>query len=231
MKVRTTIVTVLLFSLLGGVVALGTSGCASRTEETGIPDVETIEIKEYQGENLSSINDFRENSIAGPQYIDKEKYRLTITGLVDNPLTLTYDEVINQYQSQQKVIKLDCVEGWSVTILWEGVLIKDLLQTAGIKPEAKAVIFRAYDGYSTALPLDYLTEKNIILAYIMNGVTIPPERGFPFQVVAESKWGYKWAKWVTEIELSDDTNYRGFWEERGYSNDGSLDKEFFDYNQ
>jgi DMSO/TMAO reductase YedYZ molybdopterin-dependent catalytic subunit len=230
-KVRTTIFTVLLFSLLGGVVALGTSGCASRTEETGVPNVNAIEIKEYQGENLSSINDFRENSIAGPQYIEKDKYRLTITGLVDNPLTLTYDEVINQYQSQQKVIKLDCVEGWSVTILWEGVLIKDLLQTAGIKPEAKAVIFRAYDGYSTALPLDYLTEKNIILAYIMNGVTIPPERGFPFQVVAESKWGYKWAKWVTEIELSDDPNYRGFWEERGYSNDGSLDKEFFDYNQ
>ncbi len=188
----------------------------------------TIEIKEYQGENLSSINDFRENSIAGSQYIDKEKYRLTITGLVDNPFTLTYDEVVNQHQSQQKVIKLDCVEGWSVTILWEGVLIKDLLQPAGIKPEAKVVIFRAYDGYSTALPLDYLTENNIILAYKMNGVTIPPERGFPFQLVAESKWGYKWAKWVTEIELSDDTNYRGYWETRGYSNDGGLDKEFFE---
>jgi DMSO/TMAO reductase YedYZ molybdopterin-dependent catalytic subunit len=230
-KVRTTIVTVLLFSLLGGVVALDTSGCASRTEETGVPNVNTIEIKEYQGENLSSINDFIENSIAGPQDVDKEKYRLTITGLVDNPLTLTYDEVINQYQSQQKVIKLDCVEGWSVTILWEGALIKDILQPAGIKPETNTVIFYAYDGYSTSLPLDYITEKNIILAYKMNGVTIPPERGFPFQVVAESKRGYKWAKWVTEIELSDDTNYRGFWESRGYSNDGSLDKEFFDYNQ
>lgn len=231
MKVRKTIITVLLFSLLGGVVALDTSGCASKTGEKGVPDVKTIEIKEYQGENLSSINDLPENSIAGPQYIDKDNYRLTITGLVDNPLTLTYDEVINQHQSQQKVIKLDCVEGWSVTILWEGVSIKDLIQSAGVKSEAKVVIFRAYDGYSTALPLDYITEKNIILAYKMNGVTIPPERGFPFQLVAESKWGYKWAKWVTEIELSDDTNYRGYWEERGYSNDGDLNKEFFDFNQ
>lgn len=231
MKVRKTIITALLFSLLGGVVALDTSGCASKTGEKGVPDVKTIEIKEYQGENLSSINDLPENSIAGPQYIDKDNYRLTITGLVDNPLTLTYDEVINQHQSQQKVIKLDCVEGWSVTILWEGISIKDLIQSAGVKSEAKVVIFRAYDGYSTALPLDYIIDKNIILAYKMNGITIPPERGFPFQVVAESKWGYKWAKWVTEIELSNDTNYRGYWEERGYSNDGDLNKEFFDFNQ
>jgi DMSO/TMAO reductase YedYZ molybdopterin-dependent catalytic subunit len=230
-KGRTIISTVLLFSFLGGAVALGVSGCTSSLEEKEAPNLETIEIKEYQGENLSSVNYFRENSIAGPQYIDKDKYRLTITGLVDNPLTLTYDEAINQHQSQQKVIKLDCVEGWSVTILWEGINIKDILQSAGIKPEAKVVIFRSYDGYSTALPLDYVTDKNIIIAYKMNGIAIPPERGFPFQVVAESKWGYKWAKWVTEIELSDDTNYRGYWEERGYSNAGDLDKEFFEFNQ
>lgn len=231
MKARTVIITVLLFSFLGGAVALGVSGCTSSLKEKEVPNLETIEIKEYQGENLSSINDFRENSIAGPQYIDEEKYRLTVTGLVNNPLTLTYDEVINQHQSQQKVIKLDCVEGWSVTILWEGIYVKDLIQSAGVKPETKVVIFRSYDGYSTALPLEYIIDKNIILAYKMNGVTIPPERGFPFQVVAESKWGYKWAKWVTEIELSNDTNYRGYWEERGYSNDGDLDKEFFDFNQ
>jgi DMSO/TMAO reductase YedYZ molybdopterin-dependent catalytic subunit len=229
-KARTAIIAVLLFSFLGGAVALGTSGCASSLEEKGVPDMSTIEIKEYRGENLSSINDFRENSIAGPQYIDKNKYRLAIKGLVNNPLSLTYDEVINQHQSQQKVITLDCVEGWSVTILWEGISIKDLLQAAGVKPEVKVVICRSYDGYSTALPLDYVIDKNIILAYKMNGVNIPPERGFPFQVVAESKWGYKWAKWVTEIELSNDTNYRGYWEERGYSNDGDLDKEFFDFN-
>jgi len=193
--------------------------------------METIEIKEYQGEDLSSINDFRENSIAGPQYVDVEKYRLNITGLIDKPLTLTYTEVISQNPNQQKVIKLDCVEGWSVTILWEGIPLRNLFETAGLKPEANTVIFRAYDGYSTSLPLSYILDNNIILAYKINGVTLPPERGFPFQVVAESKWGYKWAKWVTEIEISNDPNFRGYWEQRGYSNDGSLDKEFFDFNQ
>jgi len=66
------------------------------------------------------------------------------------------------------------------------------------------------------------------MAYKMNNVTIPPERGFPFQLVGEGKWGYKWIKWITEIELSNDETYRGYWERRGYSNDGDLDKDFFD---
>jgi DMSO/TMAO reductase YedYZ molybdopterin-dependent catalytic subunit len=56
----------------------------------------------------------------------------------------------------------------------------------------------------------------------MNGVVLPPERGFPFQVVAESKLGCKWAKWVTGIEVSNDSSFRGFWESRGYDNDADL---------
>jgi DMSO/TMAO reductase YedYZ molybdopterin-dependent catalytic subunit len=56
----------------------------------------------------------------------------------------------------------------------------------------------------------------------MNGLVLPPERGFPFQLVAESKYGYKWIKWITEIELSDNVNYKGFWESKGFSNDAGL---------
>jgi DMSO/TMAO reductase YedYZ molybdopterin-dependent catalytic subunit len=66
------------------------------------------------------------------------------------------------------------------------------------------------------------------LAYEMNEIPLPPERGFPFQLVAESKWGYKWIKWVTKIELSDDVNYKGYWESRGYSNNADLNKGFFE---
>jgi DMSO/TMAO reductase YedYZ molybdopterin-dependent catalytic subunit len=70
--------------------------------------------------------------------------------------------------------------------------------------------------------LEYIVDNDIILAYEMNGVELPPERGFPFQLVAESKWGYKWIKWITEIELSDDVDYRGYWESRGFSNEADL---------
>jgi DMSO/TMAO reductase YedYZ molybdopterin-dependent catalytic subunit len=201
---------------------------AETTDET--TTLESVEIREYEGEDLSSINAFRENSIKGPQYIDAENYTLTVSGLVNNELQLSYDGVVNGYQNFEKVVKLNCVEGWSVTILWEGVLVKDLIEEAGVEPNATTVIFYAYDGYSTSVPLDYIVDNNILMAYKMNNVSLPPERGFPFQLVAESKWGYKWIKWITEIELSDNEDYRGFWESRSYSNDGNLNEGFYDYS-
>ncbi len=118
---------------------------------------------------------------------------------------------------------LYCVEGWDVTLLWKGILVSDLIDSANAKQGANTVIFHASDGYATSLPLDYIRENNILLAYEVNNVTLPPQRGFPFQLVAEDKWGYKWIKWVTRIELSNDPTYRGFWEQRGYNNDGSVD--------
>jgi DMSO/TMAO reductase YedYZ molybdopterin-dependent catalytic subunit len=187
----------------------------------------SVEVREYEGVDLSSINAFRENSITGPQQIDVESYTLSITGLVANSTRYTYDEVLSRYQQYKKVVTLDCVEGWSVTILWEGVLVKDLLAQAGPLENAKVLIFHAYDGYTTSLPVDYIMDNNILMAYKMNDVILPPERGFPFQLVAESKWGYKWIKWITAIELSDDAGYRGYWESRGYSNSGDLDEGFF----
>jgi DMSO/TMAO reductase YedYZ molybdopterin-dependent catalytic subunit len=218
------VVRAIVFVSLVSIILLILVGCAT----PGAKPLQSVEIKEYQGEKLSSIYDFRENSIKGPQHVDVATYKLKITGLVENPTEYTYDEVINNYQSYEKVVSLDCVEGWSVTILWQGVLVKDLLAEARVKPEAKVVIFHAYDGYTTALPIDYIVNNNILIAYKMNGVTLPPERGFPFELVAESKWGYKWEKWVTQIELSDDENYRGYWESRGYSNSADLDEGFFE---
>jgi DMSO/TMAO reductase YedYZ molybdopterin-dependent catalytic subunit len=190
--------------------------------------LESVEINEYEGKDLASIDDFYENSIKGPQYIDKGTYRLVITGLVDRELEYTYDEVITNHQAFNKVVTLHCVEGWSVTILWEGVLLKDLIADAGVDPNATTMVLYAYDGYSTSLPLNYIIDNNIMIAYKMNNVTLPPERGFPFQLVAESKWGYKWIKWITAIELIDNPYYRGYWESRGYSNEGNLGESFFE---
>ena len=207
-------------------VALGIiNSCATNTDRN---DLEPREIREYQGEDLSSVNDFRENSIKGPQYINEEDYRLEITGLVENPETYTYDEVISGYQSYKKVVTLNCVEGWSATILWEGMLIRDLLAEAVPLTSANTIIFHAYDGYTTSFPIGYLFDNDIIMAYKMNDIALPPERGFPFQLVAESKWGYKWIKWITKIELSNEEDYEGFWESRGFSNSGDLDESFFD---
>ena len=180
------------------------------------------EVREYQGQNLSTISSVYENAIAGTQYINVSTYHLVITGLVNNTLSLTYDDVINKHQSYLKVVTIYCVEGWNAKILWQGILVKDLLQEAGIKPAAKIVIFHASDGYTTSLTLDYLLNNNIMIAYKMNGVTMTPQTGFPFMLVAECKYGYKWIKWITEMELSADTTYQGYWESRGYPNDANV---------
>ncbi|MDD1670907.1 MAG: molybdopterin-dependent oxidoreductase [Methanomicrobiales archaeon] len=185
-----------------------------------------VEVREYQGQPLSSVNDFRENSIEGPQHVNITNYRLNVTGLVGEQRSLTYDQVLG-FPRYEKVVTLFCVEGWDVTILWEGVKVSDLIGAAGADPRANTVIFTAADGYTTSLPLDYIDGRNILLAYRMNNVTIPDERGFPFMLVAEDRWGYKWIKWVTEIRLSDDPTYHGYWESRGYSNTADLNRSFF----
>ncbi len=195
-----------------------------RTPDPPAERLAPSEVREYEGRDLSSVDDFRENSIDGPQYVERDTYRLTIDGMVASPIALTYDEVLDR-TVYEKVVTLDCVEGWSVDILWEGVLLRDVLAAAGATgADASVVIFRCADGYSTSLPLEYLTDNDILLAYGMNGVELPPERGFPFQLVAEDRWGYKWAKWITDIELSNDETFRGYWESRGYSNSGARDE-------
>lgn len=193
-----------------------------------IRNLTAAEVRDYQGEHLSSVADFRENSIQGPQNVNITTYTLTVRGIVEKNTTFTYDQVLARFPHYRKVVTLYCVEGWNVKILWDGVLVTDLIDRAGPRPEATIVIFRAADGYSTSLPLAYIRERNILLSYAMNNVTLPPERGFPFELVAEDKWGYKWIKWVTEIELSDDPAYRGYWESRGYAQNGTLDRGYFD---
>lgn len=177
----------------------------------------TDEIQAYQGQRLDPAVGPRDNSIKGIQYVNVDTYTLTISGLYGSSLSLSYDEVV-AYPLHQRLITLYCVEGWEATILWEGVALMDLINLANPSAEVTTIIFHAVDGYTTSLPLETIEEKNLILAYRANGLVLPPEMGYPFMVVAQDKLGYKWARWVTEIELSSDENYKGYWESRGYSN-------------
>ena len=200
-------------------------GCGTSNDDTSsqtdLQELTKIEVTEYEGKDLSSLTNFRENSIKGPQYINTDVYTLTIDGLVEQPNSLTYDEVLDN-QKYTKVVTLHCVEGWSVDILWEGILLADLFEAVDIQESADTVIFHSEDGYSTALPLQTIMDRQLMIAYKMNGVVLPPERGFPSQLVAEDKLGYKWIKWITRIELSDDANYKGYWEQRGFDNEADV---------
>jgi DMSO/TMAO reductase YedYZ molybdopterin-dependent catalytic subunit len=182
-----------------------------------------VEATEFQGQQLTPISQQNNNALKGTQYIDKDTYTLTVDGLVDNPLSLSYAD-LQAYPQVSKLMDLDCVEGWNFTAKWTGPELKAIFADAGVKPEALIAIFYSADapeGYSS-LDLSYVNEKNIIIALKLNDITLPADRGFPFQVVAESKYGYKWAKWITRIELSDNTGFRGYWESYGYSNNAEV---------
>ena len=180
-----------------------------------------LEIREYEGTRLDPSVGPRDNSIAGIQNVESEGYALNITGLVKEEKSLTYEEVLGM-PAAEKLITLYCVEGWEATVLWEGVPIGELINLAEADGEANTVIFHCVDGYTTSMPLADILERNMILAYSSNGIPLPPALGFPFIVVAEDKWGYKWARWVDAIILSSDTEYKGYWEERGFGNGADL---------
>ncbi len=181
------------------------------------------EIREYEGKRLDSFFRAYDNSIKGSQNVDKNTYRLEVIGLVEHPQSLTYQQVLS-LPMVKRAITLHCVEGWKEHLLFEGVRLADLFAMAGLKKGVRTVIFYAVDGYSSSLSYEYVVRLDIMLAAMINGRVLDAQRGFPFQVVAESKLGYKWVKWVTRIELSDKP-YKGYWEKRGYDNKADVKRE------
>ena len=228
MNTRTLVALALAIMVVAAIAILLENLPAARSgPDSGAPaTLAPVEVRSYQGEDLSSVRDFRENSIRGPQHIEIASYRLTVTGLTNRTAVYTYDEILAKFPGYKKIVTLHCVEGWDATILWEGILVRGILKDAGIDPRANTVVFTARDGYTTSFPLSYFTDRDILMAYRMNNVTVPDERGYPFTLVAEDKWGYKWIKWIEKIELTNDPSYRGYWEQRGYSNAGDLNRSF-----
>jgi DMSO/TMAO reductase YedYZ molybdopterin-dependent catalytic subunit len=178
------------------------------------------EASEYQGKRLVPISEQGNNALLGTQHLDREAFRLNVTGLVRKDLSMSYEELLALPAYAERAY-MPCVEGWGFDAKWTGFRVSDLLNLSGLSPEASFVVFYSSDGYSTGLPLDYLQENQILLAYGINDVTLPADRGFPLQLVAKSRYGYKWAKWITRIEVMD-REVRGYWESRGYSNSAKV---------
>ncbi len=217
LKVSAIIIVILILfsacSLIGGPTSPGSDGNSSATMDR----YAATEIKDYKGIRLDPSVGPRDNSIKGLQNVDIATYRLNVTGQINKPTTLSYDEVL-ALPSYERLIILHCVEGWDATVLWKGVRLKDVIDLAGAETSADTVIFHCVDGYTTSMPLQSILDKDMLLAYSSNGIDLPPSLGYPFIVVAEDKLGYKWARWVTEIELSSNAYYQGYWEKNGYDN-------------
>jgi DMSO/TMAO reductase YedYZ molybdopterin-dependent catalytic subunit len=151
-----------------------------------------------------------------------DMWTLRVTGLVDNPLELTYGE-LKSLPSTEEYATLECVSnkvGGDLisTALWKGVSLKSVLEMAQVKPEATYVVFRCFDGYDVGIPLQKGLEETTLLAYEMNRATLPSNHGYPIRAIVPGIYGMMNAKWVTQIELVN-TVYEGFWQRKGWSNE------------
>jgi DMSO/TMAO reductase YedYZ molybdopterin-dependent catalytic subunit len=157
-------------------------------------------------------------------------YRLEVSGLVERPLKLSLGDLRGMTQRTQ-ITRHDCVEGWSTIAKWQGVPLRLVLDQAGVKPEARYVLFRCYDALSQSLSGPELYYETIdlidarhpqtILAHAMNGKSLPVENGAPLRVRIERQLGYKMAKYLRSIELVSGFGtvfggQGGYWEDRGY---------------
>jgi DMSO/TMAO reductase YedYZ molybdopterin-dependent catalytic subunit len=162
-------------------------------------------------------NRFRIYTITGgfPQ-IPPERYRLTVSGLVDRPLNLTLAD-LQSMPSAALTRDFQCVTGWRVAgVHWEGVRLSELLDAAGVKTTAAALSFESYDGADTeSLTLAQARLPDVLVAYRMLGAPITTEHGGPVRLYVARMYGYKSIKWLSAIRLVDRVE-PGFWEHNGY---------------
>jgi DMSO/TMAO reductase YedYZ molybdopterin-dependent catalytic subunit len=159
-----------------------------------------------------------------PNIIAPRVWRLTIKGLVENPLALTLGEFMALPQ-EDFVSDIHCVTQWSrFDNHWRGVSARRLIELVKPKTEARHVIFHSYDGYTTNVKLEVFAEPNVLLAHSWEGKPLSREHGGPVRVVIPDWYFWKSAKWVTQIEFTADDR-PGFWEVRGYHNEGDPWKE------
>ncbi|MBS7540791.1 sulfite oxidase-like oxidoreductase [Ancylobacter lacus] len=149
--------------------------------------------------------------------ISRVQWRLDVTGLVEHPVSWSWQEFLDQKQTKL-VTDMHCVTTWSrYDNGWEGMLVRDLLDIVMPKPEASHVMMHSYDGYTTNVALEDFGAEDALLVHSWEGAPLAREHGGPVRVLIPHLYLWKSAKWVRQIEFMA-ADKRGFWEERGYHN-------------
>jgi len=156
-------------------------------------------------------------------------YRLEVNGLVERPLSLSLVD-LRARPARTQITKHDCVEGWTAIGQWTGVRLETLLDEAGLKPEARYIVFHCFDAltqtedgprYYESIDLVDAMHPQTILAYDMNGEVLGVPNGAPLRLRVERQLGYKHAKYIRRIEAVESFDdiqggKGGYWPDRGY---------------
>ncbi|MBI4119721.1 MAG: sulfite oxidase-like oxidoreductase [Parcubacteria group bacterium] len=145
------------------------------------------------------------------------KWTLEIKGNVENPIILSVDEV-KKMADTDITADFHCVTRWSrFDLHWSGIPFSKIMEITRPPASVKFVIFHSFDKYTTNATMEDVMQKNVILATKLDANEIPPEHGGPIRMILPHLYGWKSAKFLTEIEFVDEDR-PGFWEVRGYSN-------------
>jgi len=152
--------------------------------------------------------------------VDIDTWRLEIDGLVDKPLSLSYDEVL-ALPAVEEMRTLECignpVGGELIgNAVWKGFYLEPLLKEVGVQNKASRAQFAAADGYWTSVDLQWITQPGVLMAYEMNGEPLSPKHGHPLRILMPGLYGQKMPKWITQIHFTDEI-VEGYWEGRGWS--------------
>jgi hypothetical protein len=187
---------------------------------TGIPRVACASVPACKFGGPTPNSNFYVTSYASTPSVDVNSWRFSIKGLVENPQQFSYVD-IRKLPKIDEMLTLECIsnppDGSAISNAnWTGARLRPLLERARVKHEARFAAMRGADGYHTVLPVDELMRDENFLPYLMNGVPLPPEHGYPLRIFIPGKYGMKQPKWLTELEFADH-EIPGYWEVRGWS--------------
>jgi DMSO/TMAO reductase YedYZ molybdopterin-dependent catalytic subunit len=154
-----------------------------------------------------------------------DEWRLDILGEVESPFSLTYDQLLD-LEAVEQLHTLECISNYVggdliSTALWTGVPLRDLLNRARVKPGAYDVVFTSVDGYTDSIRIAKAMEERTLVAYLMNGETVPQDHGYPARMLVPDIYGMKNVKWIRSIEVKN-FDFFGYWQTQGWSDSAPI---------
>ena len=177
--------------------------------------VESLEARITQNERHYTVD----TTLITPR-VDVSLWRLDVVGEVERPYSIYYEALLD-LPAIERPHTLECISneiGGDLisTAVWTGVPMADLLARAAPKAGAFDVVLTSVDGYTDSIRLAKALEPDTLVAYLMNGVTLPEDHGYPARALIPGIYGMKNVKWLTKIEAVT-FDYQGYWMERGWS--------------
>jgi len=171
---------------------------------------------------ITPNEEFYVTSYRSPPTIRLNDWSLSLKGLVERPITLTYEQLIEK-SVVSRIVTLECVGNtiggeFISTAEWTGVSLRSLLEESGMSEQGYDVVFHAADGFTDSIRVDRAMRDDVIIAHKMNGVPLPEGHGFPARAIVPGHYGMKSVQWLTEIEVVA-YDHKGYYQQKGWTED------------